>query len=42
MARLWAALPTEARRKTLQALSRVLAQQLGAPPNTLEVSHERS
>jgi hypothetical protein len=40
--RLWHALPVDARRKTLQALSRVVAQQLGEPPNPLEVSHDPS
>ena len=40
--RIWPALPPENRRKTLQALSRVVAQNLSASPNAPEAPHERS
>ena len=37
---LWVTLPTEHRRKTLQTLSRLVAQQLHAPRSPREGSHE--
>ena len=37
---LWATLPDEPRRKTLQTLSRLVAQQLHDPRRPQEVSHE--
>lgn len=39
---LWRVLPVEDRHRTLQTLSRVVAQQLAPAPNTSEVTHERS
>lgn len=37
---LWAVLPDEQRRRTIQVLSQVVANQLQAPPNDKEVPHE--
>jgi hypothetical protein len=37
---IWATLPAEQRRKTLQTLSRIVAQQLCNPRRPQEVSHE--
>ena len=37
---IWATLPAEPRRKTLQTLSRLVAQQLDDPHSLQEVSHE--
>jgi hypothetical protein len=41
MNRLWPALPVEVRWKILRVLGRVVARQLGLPPNAPEVPHER-
>ena len=41
LSHLWPALADEDRRRTLQALSRVVAQQLMSPPTWPEVTHER-
>jgi hypothetical protein len=38
--RLWQALPEEDQQQTLQVLSRIVAQQLQAPPGEKEVPHE--
>jgi hypothetical protein len=37
---LWTALPVEDRRRTLTALSRIVAKQLQPPPGAKEVAHE--
>jgi hypothetical protein len=37
---IWASLPSEHRRQTLQTLSRIVAQQLHGPHRPQEVSHE--
>ena len=39
--RLWLALPDENRRRTLQTLSRVVAQQVASLPSIPEVTHEK-
>ena len=40
LGRLWLALTDDQRQRTLQALSRVVAHQLAAPPAGREVAHD--
>jgi hypothetical protein len=41
LAQLWEVLPPTTRQRVLQALSRVIAQQLPTPPKGKEALHER-
>jgi hypothetical protein len=40
LSQLWKALADEDRRRTLVALSQIVAKQLQPPPQTMEVAHE--